>query len=105
MKRPRCIGIVRLADGWMIRCEAIVHSDWVIVSFIAFAVSSLVRQTELTRVATSARSLVVTTSILLTTLGIDALMGWMGLLWSQGICTGGADSPDSRTGGGFTMGD
>jgi hypothetical protein len=55
----------------------------VIVSFIAFAVSSLVRQTELTRVATSARSLVVATGILLTTLGIGALMGWMGLLWSQ----------------------
>jgi len=68
----------------MIRCEAIVHSDWAIVSFIAFAVSSLVRQTELTRVATSARSLVVATGILLTTLGIGALMGWMGLLWLQG---------------------
>jgi hypothetical protein len=28
--------------------------------------------------------LVVATSILLTILGIGALMGWMGLLWSQG---------------------
>ena len=36
------------------------------------------------KVATSARSLVVATGILLTTLGIGALMGWMGLLWSQG---------------------
>jgi hypothetical protein len=35
------------------------------------------------RVATSARSLVVAAGILLTTLGIGALMGWMGLLWSQ----------------------
>jgi hypothetical protein len=87
MKRHLFIGIVRLADGWMIRCKAIVHSNWVIVSFIAFAVSSLVRQTELTRVATSARSLVVATGILLTTLGIGALMGWMGLLWSQGVFT------------------
>ena len=34
--------------------------------------------------ATSARSLVVAAGILLTTLGIGALMGWMGLLWSQG---------------------
>ncbi len=51
---------------------------------IAEAVNSLVRQTELTRVATSARSLVVAVGILLTTLGIGALMGWMGLLWSQG---------------------
>ena len=51
---------------------------------IAEAVNSLVRQTELTRVATSAGSLVVAAGILLTTLGIGALMGWMGLLWSQG---------------------
>jgi len=29
-------------------------------------------------------SLVVAAGILLTTLGIGALMGWMGLLWSQG---------------------
>jgi hypothetical protein len=34
-------------------------------------------------VATSAGSLVVAVGILLTTLGIGALMGWMGLLWSQ----------------------
>ena len=34
--------------------------------------------------ATSARSLVVATGILLTTLGIGALMGWMGLVWLQG---------------------
>jgi hypothetical protein len=51
---------------------------------IAETVNSLVRQTELRRVATSARFLVVAASILLTTLGIGALMGWMGLLWSQG---------------------
>jgi hypothetical protein len=51
---------------------------------IAEAVNSLVRQTELRRVATSARSLVVAAGIMLTTLGIGALMGWMGLLWSQG---------------------
>lgn len=51
---------------------------------IAEAVKSLVRQTELRRVATSAGSLVVAAGILLTTLGIGALMGWMGLLWSQG---------------------
>ena len=38
----------------------------------------------MTRVATSARSLVVVAGILLTTLGISALMEWMGLLWSQG---------------------
>ncbi len=38
----------------------------------------------MTSVATSARSLVVAADILLTTLGIGALMGWMGLLWSQG---------------------
>jgi len=47
---------------------------------IAAAVNSLVRQTELKRVGTSARSLVVAAGILLTTLGIGALMGWMGLL-------------------------
>ena len=46
--------------------------------------NSLVRQTELTKVATSARSLLVGAGILLTTLGIGALMGWMGVLWSQG---------------------
>ena len=51
---------------------------------IAEAVNSLMRQTELRRVATSAGSLVVAAGILLTTLGIGALMGWMGLLWSQG---------------------
>lgn len=51
---------------------------------IAEAVNSLVRQTELRRVATSAGSLVVAAGILLTTLGIGALMGWMGLFWSQG---------------------
>ncbi|MEG3926143.1 DUF6753 family protein [Microcoleus sp. T3_D1] len=51
---------------------------------IAEAVNSLVRQTELRRVATSAGSLVVAAGILLTTLGIGALMGWMGLLGSQG---------------------
>ena len=51
---------------------------------IAEAVNSLLRQTELRRVATSARSLVVAAGILLTTLGVGALMGWMGLLWSQG---------------------
>jgi hypothetical protein len=50
---------------------------------IAEAVNSLVRQTALRRVATSARSLVVAAGVLLTTLGIGALMGWMGLLWSQ----------------------
>jgi hypothetical protein len=38
----------------------------------------------LTRVANSARSLMVAAGILLTMLGIGALMGWMGLLWSQG---------------------
>ncbi|MCF3609109.1 hypothetical protein L2E81_21990 [Planktothrix agardhii 1033] len=34
--------------------------------------------------ATSARSLMVAAGILLTTLGIGALMGWMGLVWLQG---------------------
>jgi len=90
----------------MIRCEAIVHSDWVIVSFIAFAVSSLVRQTELTRVATSARSLVVAAGILLTTLGIGALMGWMGFtLVARKVCGGGSGSFDSGADGGFGVGD
>ena len=44
------------------------------------------RQRELTKVATSERSLVVAAGILLTTLGIGALIGWMGMgmLWSQG---------------------
>nr|WP_242056983.1 DUF6753 family protein [Planktothrix sp. FACHB-1355] len=51
---------------------------------IASAVHSLVRQTELTKVATSARSLVAAAGVLLTTLGVGALMGWMGMLWSQG---------------------
>lgn len=51
---------------------------------IASAVNSLVRQTELRKVATSARSLVVAAGILLTTLGVGALMGWMGVLRSQG---------------------
>ena len=50
---------------------------------IAEAVNSLVCQTELTKVATSARSLVVAAGILLTTLGVGALMEWMGLLWFQ----------------------
>lgn len=51
---------------------------------IAEAVNSLVRQTQLRRVATSAGSLVVAAGILFTTLGVGALMGWMGVLWSQG---------------------
>jgi len=34
-------------------------------------------------VATSARSLVAAAGILLTTLGVGVLMGWMGLLRSQ----------------------
>lgn len=51
---------------------------------IASAVNSLVRQTQLTKVATSARSLVVAAGVLLTTLGVGALMGSMGVLWSQG---------------------
>ncbi|MEG4857024.1 hypothetical protein QUB75_05065 [Microcoleus sp. K1-B6] len=38
----------------------------------------------MTRVATSARSLVVAAGILLTTLCVGALMRWMGLLWLQG---------------------
>ncbi|MEQ9667705.1 DUF6753 family protein [Coleofasciculus sp. G2-EDA-02] len=36
------------------------------------------------QVATSARSLVVAAGILLVTLGVGALMGWMGWLWFQG---------------------
>jgi len=48
--------------------------------------NSLVRQTELTRMVISARSLVIAAVILLTTLGVGDLMGWMGLLWSQGMC-------------------
>jgi hypothetical protein len=36
MKRRLFIGIVRLADGSMIRFEAIVHSNWAIVSFIGY---------------------------------------------------------------------
>jgi hypothetical protein len=51
---------------------------------IAEAVNSLVRQTELRRVAISARSLMVAAGILLTKLGSGDSMGWMGLLWSQG---------------------
>ncbi|MFB2880615.1 DUF6753 family protein [Floridanema aerugineum] len=51
---------------------------------IAEVINSLVRQTKLTKVVTSVRSLVVAAGVLLTTLGIGALMGWMGLLWSQG---------------------
>jgi len=42
---------------------------------IAEAVNSLVRQRELTKVVTSARSLVVAVPVLLTTLGVGALMG------------------------------
>lgn len=51
---------------------------------IASAVNSLVRQRKLTKVATSTRSLVVAVGVLLTTLGVGALMGWMDLLWFQG---------------------
>ncbi|MFB2895134.1 DUF6753 family protein [Aerosakkonemataceae cyanobacterium BLCC-F50] len=51
---------------------------------IAKAINSLMRQTKLTKVVTSVRSLVVAAGVLLTTLGVGALMGWMGLLWSQG---------------------
>jgi hypothetical protein len=36
MKRRLFIGIVRLADGWMMRFKEIVHSDWAIVSFIGY---------------------------------------------------------------------
>ena len=49
---------------------------------IVEAVNSLVRQTELTKVATSVRSLVVAAGVLLTTLDVGALIGSMGLLWS-----------------------
>ncbi len=51
---------------------------------IAEVVNSLVSQTQLTKVATSARCLVVVAVILLTTLGIGALRASMCLLWSQG---------------------
>ena len=51
---------------------------------IAEAVSSLVRQTELTRWRTSALALIPAAGILLVALGAGAVMGWMGLLWSQG---------------------
>lgn len=51
---------------------------------IAEAVNSLVRQTQLTKVATSAYSLVPAAGILLVMLGVGALMGWMGWLWFQG---------------------
>lgn len=51
---------------------------------IAEAVNSLVRQTELTRWRTSALALIPAAGILLVALGIGGLMGWMGLLWSQG---------------------
>jgi hypothetical protein len=51
---------------------------------IAEAVNSLVRQTELTRWRTSALALIPAAGILLTTLGVGALMGWMGVLWLQG---------------------
>ncbi|MEG4838260.1 hypothetical protein [Microcoleus sp. B9-D4] len=65
-----------MGDRWFywLRCNE------KLVGEIAFAVSSLVRQTELTRVATSARSLVVAAGILLTTLCVGALMRWVGLL-------------------------
>ena len=56
---------------------------------IAQAVNSLVRQRKMRRVATSTRSLAVVTGLLLTTLGVAALMGWMGLLWSpRGLAPG-----------------
>jgi hypothetical protein len=51
---------------------------------IAEAVNSLVRQTELTRWRTSALALIPAAGILLVALGAGAVMGWMGLLWSQG---------------------
>ena len=50
---------------------------------IAEAVNSLVRQTELTRWRTSALALIPAAGILLVALGVGALIGWMGLLWSQ----------------------
>ncbi|MFE1747771.1 DUF6753 family protein [Coleofasciculus sp. H7-2] len=73
---------------------------------IAEAVNSLVRQTQLTRMVTSARSLVVAVGILLTTLGVGALMGWMGLLWSQGgFALGQPVHLTKRAGSGFAVGD
>ncbi|WP_265238874.1 DUF6753 family protein [Lyngbya sp. CCAP 1446/10] len=51
---------------------------------IAEAVNFLVRLIELRIVTISVRSLVIAAGILLTTLGVGALMGWMGLLWLQG---------------------
>lgn len=51
---------------------------------ITEAINSLVRQTKLTKVVTSVRSLVVAAGVLLTTLSVGALMGSMGVLWSQG---------------------
>ncbi|MEG4856422.1 hypothetical protein QUB75_01850 [Microcoleus sp. K1-B6] len=51
---------------------------------IAEAVNSLVRQTQLTRWRTSALALIPAAGILLVALGAGAVMGWMGLLWSQG---------------------
>lgn len=73
---------------------------------IAEAVNSLVHQTEFRRVGTSARSLVVAAGILLTTLGIGALMGWMGLLWSQGgFAPGEPVDLSQEQGGGFAVGD
>ncbi len=51
---------------------------------IAEAVNSLLRQTELTRWRTSALALISAAGILLVALGAGAVMGWMGLLWSQG---------------------
>ena len=50
---------------------------------IAEAVNSLLRQTELTRWRTSALALISAAGILLVALGVGALIGWMGLLWSQ----------------------
>jgi hypothetical protein len=47
-----------------------------------------VRQTELRIITKSARSLVIAAGILLTKLGVGALMGWLGLLWSQGMSIG-----------------
>ncbi|MEG4585488.1 hypothetical protein QUA54_09765 [Microcoleus sp. MOSTC5] len=34
MKRPRCIGIVWLAGGWMIRFEAMARSGFVLIMAI-----------------------------------------------------------------------
>ncbi|MEG4940821.1 DUF6753 family protein [Microcoleus sp. F4-D5] len=50
---------------------------------IAEIVNSLVRQTQLTRWKTSALALIPAAGILLVALGAGAVMGWMGLLWSQ----------------------